>query len=374
MMCIRPIRPFTALALVLALRAPSLEGQGGLRLAAIEGAEEGVGILRPRAAGECYVVVPRHVADPEHVDDLSAIPDGGTRIELDKVLDRYSADLGLWRMERRMGRTACAPWPSTAQVNRALERALDRETVGTVTPQIRGGPGEPVPVRIAALTGTSFRIYPRPGRKLAEGMSGSPVHVNGTLVGIVTEIVLPDDNGVSDGVSFGVALRLDYVEEHLGRFFNPGRPPGDPLILASMAVPGLGQARTRRPEAALLWAGVAAGPTLYAFFTSRNEQVQRTRRLQDGRDEIYFETRSVNPYRGSPWGSAAVWRHGPTPGATTSRRNAPIRRSAAGPVSAWTRDSHRMPAARPAFSSWRSDSKPGACSSSLPSMRGLQTP
>lgn len=300
-MLIRSMLPVLA-ALVPALCAPALPAQGGLRMAAIQGArEQGVGILRPRAAGECYVVVPRHVADPETVDDLSAIPDGGTRIELDKVVDRYSADLGLWRMMRRMGRASCAPWPSAAQVNRALERALARETVGTVTPQVPDGPGQPVPVRIEALTGTSFRIYPLHGRTLAKGMSGSPVHAGGTFVGIATEIVLPDSGGAADSVAFGVALRLDYVEEHLGRFFYPGRPPGDALIFASVALPGLGQARTRRPEAALLWAGVAAGPSLYAVFASRQERVPRTRRLPDGSDDVYYESRSVNPYREVAW-------------------------------------------------------------------------
>lgn len=296
-MKVRSIHPLAALTVTLALWAPALGAQGGLRLAAIQGAGlEGVGILRPRAAGECFVVVPRHVADPESGDAVWAVGDGETRVRLDAVLDRYSADLGLWRMTRRMDRGACAPWPSASAVNRALERAQRYGTHGVVTPRIAGGPGEQVRVEIWGLTGTAFRITPLNGQNLARGMSGSPVHVNGTLVGIVTEIDLSDD-----GKPYGLALRLDYVEEHLGRFFYPGRPPGDPLILASVAVPGLGQARTRRPEAALLWAGVAAGPTLYAFFTSRDEQVQRTRRLQDGRDEIYFETRSVNPYRELAW-------------------------------------------------------------------------
>lgn len=296
-MCIRPIRPLAALALVLALRAPSLHAQGGLRLAAIEGAKEGVGILRPRAAGECFVVVPKHVADPDAVSELAAVLDGGTEVQLDLVLDRYSADLGLWRMRRRMGRTACTAWPAASDVNRMLERAQRHGMHGVVTPQVAGGPGEQVRVEVWGLTGTTFRISPLNGQNLRKGISGSPVHVNGTLVGIVTEIDLSDDAGKR----YGLALRLDYVEEHLGRFFYPGRPPGDPLIFASVAAPGLGQARTRRPEAALLWAGMAAGPTLYAFFTSRQEQVERTRRLQDGREEIYFETRSVNPYRELAW-------------------------------------------------------------------------
>lgn len=293
-MSIRWIHPIVALA----LWAPALGAQSGLRLAAIQQAgREGVGILRPRAAGECFVVVPRHVADPDSVSGLRAATDAGTHVVLDNVLDRYSADLGLWRMTRRMDRTACTPWPAASAVNRTLERAQRHGMPGVVTPHTPAGPGEQVRVEISGLTGTSFRVSPLNGRNLLRGMSGSPVHVNGTLVGILTEIDLSDDGDRP----YGVALRLDYVEEHLKRFFEPGRPPDDPLIFASIAVPGLGQARTRRPEAALLWAGAAAGPTLYAFFTSRQEQVPRTRRLQDGREEIYFESRSVNPYRELAW-------------------------------------------------------------------------
>lgn len=282
----------------LALWAPALHAQGGLRLAAIQDAgREGVGILRPRAAGECFVVVPRHVADPDEVGTLRAVTDAGTHVTMDNVLARYSTDLGLWRMPWRMDRTACTAWPSPSAVNRTLERAQRRGTPGVVTPRTPAGPGQQVRVEILGLTATSFRVSPRNGQNLLRGMSGSPVHVNGTLVGIVTEIDMSDDGDRP----YGVALRLDYVEKHLGDFFDPGRPPGDPLILASIVAPGLGQARTRRPEAALLWAGAAAGPTLYAIFTSRQEQVPRTRILQDGREEIYYETRSVNPYRERAW-------------------------------------------------------------------------
>jgi hypothetical protein len=294
-MPIRSIHLLTALAI--ALCAPALHPQSGLRLAAIrEAGREGVGILRPRAAGECFVVVPRHVADPDAVSTLRAVTDAGAHATLETVLARYSTDLGLWRMPWRMDRTACAAWPSPSAVNRALERAQRRGTPGVVTPRTPSGPGEQVRVGISGLTATSFRLSPLDGQNLLRGMSGSPVHVNGTFVGIVTEIDMSDGDR-----PYGVALRLDYVEKHLKDFFDPGRPPGDPLILASIVAPGLGQARTRRPEAALLWASAAAGPTLYALFTSRQEQVPRTRILQDGREEIYYETRSVNPYRERAW-------------------------------------------------------------------------
>jgi hypothetical protein len=293
-MSIRSIYAVVALA----LWTPALHAQSGLRLAAIQGAgREGVGILRPRAAGECFVVTPRHVSDPDAVSELRAVTDARTHVVLDNVLARYSADLGIWRMRLRTGRTACTAWPAPSAVNRALERAQRRGTPGVVTPHTPAGPGAQVRVRISGLTATSFTVSPLSGQNLVRGMSGSPVLVNGTLVGILTEIDMSDD----EDRPYGVALRLDYVEEHLKRFFEPGRPPGDPLIFASIAAPGLGQARTRRPEAALLWAGVAAGPTLYAFFASKQEQVPRTRRLQDGREEIYYETRSVNPYREHAW-------------------------------------------------------------------------
>ncbi|HEU0298097.1 MAG TPA: hypothetical protein VFR37_01555 [Longimicrobium sp.] len=292
-MSIRSIYPLVALA----LWAPALDAQGGLRLAAIEEpGSQGVGILRPRFVGECFVVVPSHVVDPEVDDRIWVTTTAGGREALVNVLDRYSADLGLWLMQRRVDRTACPAWPSASAVNHALERANLHGTQGMLTPWTPHGPGAQVPVRIWGLTRTRFRIAALNGTDLKRGMSGSPVYVSGTLVGIATEIDVDDD-----GAWYGVALRLDYVEDHLRRFFEPGRPPNDPLIIASLAAPGLGQARTGRPEAAILWAAMATGPSLYALFASEDEQVPRTRRLPDGREEIYHETRSVNPYRELAW-------------------------------------------------------------------------
>jgi len=164
-----------------------------------------------------------------------------------------------------------------------------------VLPWTAQGAGQPVRVIMGQLTLTQF-IVRQTGEALKEGMSGSPVRVDGTVVGILTEVNTDDGSG-----SYGVVLRLDYLERHVGPFFQSSPSPDDAAIYASVLLPGLGQWRTRRGEAGLFWLGLAAGPGAYLFFETRNEQVARTRPLPDGREETFFETRPANPHRRYSW-------------------------------------------------------------------------
>jgi hypothetical protein len=256
------------------------------------GMRNGVGLLRPRYPGECFVVTPRHVADPDS-GGARAAGASETLDTLQSLPDRYSEDLSLWRMLRRVDRGNCPQWPSMAEVNRTLERAAHRRGARAyVIPWTPQGAGRAVEVEFGELTLPRFTIRQR-RNVLHEGMSGSPVQVDGMIVGVLTE--------VSDSTDYGVVIRLDYVERHLDPFFDPSPSPDDAAIYASVLIPGLGQVRTRRAEAGLFWFGLAAVPTAYLFFETRNEQVARTRPLPDGREETYFETRPANPLRRYSW-------------------------------------------------------------------------
>jgi hypothetical protein len=275
-----------------------------LRLVAIQESAagstmKGVGILRPRYTGECFVVTPRHVADPLRggIAGFRAFGRGSSRDTLVPVPERFSSDVALWRMARRMDRSNCPDWPSVADVNRTLERAARIRRDAMVLPWTTQGAGLPVNVIMdqTTLTVTQFTVR-QTGEALQEGMSGSPVQIDGVVVGILTEVITDDRGG-----SRGVVLRLDYLEHHIGYVFHPSPSPDDAAIYASVLLPGLGQGRTRRGEAGLFWFGLAAGPTAYLFFETRNQQVARTRALPDGREETYFETRPVNPHRRYSW-------------------------------------------------------------------------
>jgi hypothetical protein len=152
-----------------------------------------------------------------------------------------------------------------------------------------------VEVSFDQLTLTRFTVR-QGGEALAKGMSGSPVQVDGMVVGILTAVDTADDGRV-----FGDVLRLDYLERHFGPFFDPSPSPNDAAIYASVLLPGLGQGRTRRVQSGLFWFGLAAGPSAYLFLDASNEQVLRTRLLPDNRVETYYETRRVNPYRRYSW-------------------------------------------------------------------------
>lgn len=287
-----------ALAALILLPAPAAEAQRGLRTVAFRGptgAQQGVGILRPRGTGECFVVTPRHVADPDAPGERRVTGPSGTLDSIVSVLDRYSADLAIWRLARRVDRTQCPAWPSVGAVNQALLRADDQGIEGEITPRTIDGSGRPVPVQISQLTLTRFLIRAREGG-LTQGMSGSPVSVRGVMVGVVIEVEEGDD-----GRSVGVVMRLDYLESHLGRFFNPSPAPGSRWINASLLVPGAGQVHTRRSAAGVLWAAVGAGPSAYMFLRTGEERIPRTRLLPDGREETYFETRPVHPQRELSW-------------------------------------------------------------------------
>jgi len=288
-------------AAVLLGAAHGSHAQSSLRLVAVQssasgGRAEGVGILRPRNTGECFVVTPRHVADPSdaRTGGVRAVVPGGVD-GLVSVAERYSEDIAVWRMARRVDRSNCPDWPSVADVNRTLERAVHRGTKAVVIPWTSQGPGQPVEVTIDQLTLTRFNIY-QDGQALQRGMSGSPVQVGGTVVGILTEVESDDRSA-----SYGVVIRLDYVERHFGPFFHPTPSPDDAAIYASVLIPGLGQGRTRRAEAGLFWFGLAVGPSAALFFETRNEQIPRTRTLPDGREETYYETRPSNPRRRYSW-------------------------------------------------------------------------
>jgi len=257
----------------------------------------GVGILRPRYPGECFVVMPRHVADSARAGStgLQAVGVGGFWDSLVPVADRYSDDFAVWRIARRVDRSNCPDWPSVADVNRTLERAARIGRDATVLPWTMQGAGQSVRVIMDQLTLTQFTVR-QTGEALTQGMSGSPVQVDGIVVGILTQVITEGRSG-----SRGVVLRLDYLERHVGPFFHPSPSPDDAAIYASVLLPGWGQARTRRGEAGLFWFGLAAGPTTYLFFETRNQQVARTHTLPDGREETYFETRPVNPYRRYSW-------------------------------------------------------------------------
>jgi hypothetical protein len=273
-----------------------------LRLVAIQDPSsdamtDGVGVLRPRYTGECFVVTPRHVADPGRGANAGfrAVGVQGNRDSLLSVADRYSDDLAVWRMPRRVDRSSCPEWPGTADVNRTLERAARRGTDATVLPWTAQGAGQPVRVIMEQLTLTRFTVRQTRGG-LTEGMSGSPVQVDGMVVGILTEV-----NDDDRGGSVGVVLRLDYLERHFGPFFHPSISPNHAAIYGSVLLPGLGQERTHRVQAGLFWFGIAAGPSAYLLLHTRDEQVARTRTLPDGREETYFETRPTRPYRGYSW-------------------------------------------------------------------------
>jgi hypothetical protein len=288
-------------AALLLAAAGEAHAQSSLRLVAIQATtadslSRGVGILRPRYTGECFVVTPRHVAPP--TSKAAKVQADGPRGNLDSlvsVAEKYSDDLAVWRMPRRVDRSNCTAWPSVDDVNRTLERAARAGKRAHVLPWTEQGPGRAVEVTVQQLTLTRFTVH-QTGEKLAKGMSGSPVQVDGMAVGILLAVDTTDD-----GIVFGDVLRLDYLERHFGPFFDPSPSPNDAAIVASLLLPGLGQGRTRRVQSGLFWFGLAAGSSAYLFFDARNEQVARTRTLPDDRVETYFETRPVNPYRDYSW-------------------------------------------------------------------------
>jgi hypothetical protein len=287
-------------AVLLLAAAGEARAQSSLRLVAVHASAEnnttkGVGILRPRYTGECFVVTPRHVADPTLLARVQAEGPGGSRDSLVVVPDRYSDDLSVWRITRRVDRSSCPEWPGTSDVNRALERAARAGKSAYVLPWTGSAAGRRVEVTFDQLTLTRFTVR-QAGEALTRGMSGSPVQVDGMVVGILTAIDAGDDDQV-----YGEVLRLDYLERHFGPFFDPSPSPDDAAIYASLLLPGLGQGRTRRVQSGLFWFGLAAGSSAYLFFDARSEQVARTRTLPDGREESYFETRPANPYRGYSW-------------------------------------------------------------------------
>lgn len=274
------------------------QAQSSLRLVAIaartaDSVTTGVGILRPRYTGECFVVTPRHVAAPGGSTAWATAR--GSRDSLLSTPEKYSEDLAVWRMGRRVDRSICTEWPGVADVNRTLERANREKASAYVLPWTGQGAGGSVEVKFDQLTLTRFTVR-QEGTSLTRGMSGSPVQVGGMVVGILTAVDSADDGGV-----VGEVLRLDYVERHFGPFFHPSPSPDDAAILASLVVPGMGQGRTRRVQSGLFWFGMAAGSTAWLFFDTRDEQVARTRTLPDGREETYFETRPTNPHRGYSW-------------------------------------------------------------------------
>jgi hypothetical protein len=291
-------RPMQIAAALILLMAPAAEAQSRLRTVAFPnrtGAQQGVGILRPRRTGECFVVTPRHVANP---DDPTVSRVAGPSGVLDSIVsapDRYSSDLAVWRLARRVDRTQCPAWPSVGAVNRALLRADERGTEGEIAPRTVDGAGKPVRVRISQVTLTQFTVRPEAGG-FAQGMSGSPVSVGGVVVGVLTAVEEDDY-----GRAVGTVMRLDYLEDHVGRFFNPAPAPGSMWINASLVFPGAGQVHTRRRAAGMLWTAAGAGPSLYMFLRTGEERIPRTRLLPDGREETYYETRPVHPQREVSW-------------------------------------------------------------------------
>ena len=72
--------------------------QSALRLVAIQATAgdsttRGVGILRPRYTGECFVVTPRHVAPPVSSANVRADGPRGNLDSLVSVPEKYSDDL-----------------------------------------------------------------------------------------------------------------------------------------------------------------------------------------------------------------------------------------------------------------------------------------
>jgi hypothetical protein len=298
-MFVRRTSTLLTAALVLAA-AGGAQAQSSLRLVAIEAwagdsVTTGVGILRPRYTGECFVVTPRHVAAATGATTAWATGLRGIQDSLLSTPEKYSDDLAVWRMARRVDRSNCTEWPRVADVNRTLERAARAGRSAYVLPWTGQGAGGRLEVTFDQLTLTRFTVH-QTRTALTRGMSGSPVQVDGMVVGILTAV-----DSADDGHMIGEVIRLDYVERHFGPFFHPSPSPDDAAIIASLALPGAGQARTKRIQSGLFWFGMAAGPTAWMFFETRNEQVARTRTLPDGREETFFESRPTNPYRGYSW-------------------------------------------------------------------------
>ena len=294
----RPIIPLAAAAACLLATALPAQDAGprtvGVTVQAAGGAtlETGAGILRPRRGGECFVVAPQHVIGDDGGDvterSWRMLGSADWRDSLAPVPSVYSTDVSILRIPRRVGRAACPDW-DVDEVNRVLRRAQARATPGVVVPWTGSGAGARFDVDLVHLHDTQFTIRRRDGHGFARGQSGSIVMLDGHPVGMLVDV---DTAGV-----LGRVLRLDYLERHIGPFFNPTPAPGDAVILLSLVAPGVGQMRTGRRAAGLMTLASAGGAAAFLYARRGEERVERTQVLPDGNTTTYFEVRPTRPLR-----------------------------------------------------------------------------
>lgn len=264
--------------------------------------ESGVGTLRARGAGECFVITPRHVVQraARMGEAIEVAGPAELRAEAELVTDRFSADLSILRLVNAPRRAACPAWPDIDGVNLALRRIQAGGGTGTITGWSDTGPATPLEARILGVDETRFEVHPIGGGKIRQGMSGSLVYADGRAVGILISDSTRDDSGNA----VGIALRLDYVERHMEAFFHPMIPPSHARIMSSVAIPGLGQAATRRRGLAVLLFGAAAGGTAAAWTYPGTEEITLVGQTPTGEPYPYTREQRTHPYRPYAW---VVW-------------------------------------------------------------------
>ncbi|HLM65939.1 MAG TPA: hypothetical protein VK358_00360 [Longimicrobium sp.] len=261
-----------------------------------------MGVLRPRHAGECFVITPQHViAGLEDSGEPTMIHGPGElSAEVELETSRYSTDVSILRFRRAQGRIACPEWPRVDNVNLILRRAMTRETNGFLVGWgSEVGPVTRTEVEIVTVDETQIGVRAVRG-EIVKGMSGSLVYVGDAAVGMLITASSEGD------ATLATVLRLDYIERHLGTFFHPMISPSHARIVSSIVVPGLGQDATRRRGTAVAWFGAAAAAAGAALLYPRNETVTLTGQTPTGETYEFTRNERTYPLRRHWWGAWLV--------------------------------------------------------------------
>jgi len=315
------LRIFTAILLTAAGAATEAPAQGTDRLVFVQGRETGSGITR-RRGDECFVVAPDHVVRGDttgnaafrHAPDTVWIVASGNR-RIPTTWERSLVqDLAILRVSRKSpyAATLCALWPRV-RTNADLQRSLDRDEPYPKGELVGRGPGG---VEVRRRVNVRYRgeaqftvVVEGNDEPIKLGMSGSLVTVNGIPYGMLLGRVGKD-------TSHAVIQSLDAVEDIIHRYFVDNVPPSRGMIMTSLAIPGRGQALTRRRSLGALWLGTTVVTSALAVWYPRT--VTRVEIVPDefGVPRSYPYQDREYPYKGYAlpvWllsGAASVWEAG----------------------------------------------------------------